>query len=120
MNVHGLPGRNIPCDLLLEHMNRVCKDSLRELHSNKTEQAIIRVGKCIGTLTKILDQYDKSLGIINTSGNHNVLSSAKDTNLLVEELTRSRVFATFPDFTSEQFPHEHLSLQTSQQLHIHL
>ena len=29
VNVHGLPGRNIPADLYQEHLIRVCKDTIR-------------------------------------------------------------------------------------------
>ena len=28
VNVHGLPGMNIPVDLHQEHLNRVCKDAV--------------------------------------------------------------------------------------------
>ena len=85
-------------------MNRVCKDSLCELHLNKTGHAIMSVGKCIGTLTKILDQYDNCLGIISTSGYHNAPLSTKDRNLIVEELTMSRVFEPVPQQYHTHFP----------------
>ena len=36
---------NIPGDLHQEHLNRVVKDAIRGLHSNKTEKAITRVAR---------------------------------------------------------------------------
>ena len=48
INFHGIPGHNITCDLHLEHMNRLCKDSIRRLGSNKTVNAITRIGKSQG------------------------------------------------------------------------
>ena len=32
VNVHGIPGRNIPGDLCLEHLNRLCKQVVNERH----------------------------------------------------------------------------------------
>ena len=57
VNVHGLPGRNISSDLHQEHLNRVCKDAVRGLGTNQTEKSIGRVGKALGTLSPVLDQY---------------------------------------------------------------
>ena len=45
INVHGLPGRNIPCDLYMEHLNRVVKDVVHGLKANKTPEALVRVIK---------------------------------------------------------------------------
>ena len=35
VNVRGLPGQNIPLDLHMEHLNRIAKDAMRNLGSNK-------------------------------------------------------------------------------------
>ena len=40
VNLHGLPGRNISCDLPMRHLNRLAKDSTSELGSNITDKAI--------------------------------------------------------------------------------
>ena len=39
-NVHGLPGRNIPAKLFMEHLNRVCKEAMKRLGPNKTEKGV--------------------------------------------------------------------------------
>ena len=54
INVHGIRGRNIPCDLHLEHLNRVCKAAISNLGVNKTEKAITRASKELGTLSLVL------------------------------------------------------------------
>ena len=36
INVHGIPGRNIPKDLHMEHLNKLVKESIRSLQANKT------------------------------------------------------------------------------------
>ena len=55
VNVRGLPGRNIPLDLHMEHLNRIAKDAMRNLGSNKTQvSSITRVGRCMGTIVASL------------------------------------------------------------------
>ena len=34
INTHRRPGKNIPCDLHMEHLNRLCKSSLTNLGAN--------------------------------------------------------------------------------------
>ena len=43
INVHGLPGKNIPADLFMEHLNRLCKEAIKQLGANKTQRGIQRV-----------------------------------------------------------------------------
>ena len=50
INVQGKPGCNIPNDLHLEHLNRLCKTAIKGLGANKTESCITRVGKALGTI----------------------------------------------------------------------
>ena len=45
INNHGIPGRNISMDLHMEHLNRLCKTAIEGLGANKSQKAIIRVGK---------------------------------------------------------------------------
>ena len=59
VNVHGKPGCNIPCDLYMEHMNRLCQDCIRHLGANKTKKAICRPSKCMSFLSNIIDRFNK-------------------------------------------------------------
>ena len=58
ISVHDLRGRNNPLDLHMEHLNRLAKDAIKILGSNKAVGAVTRVGHCIGTLSHVLDQFD--------------------------------------------------------------
>ena len=42
----------------MEHLNRLAKEAIKELESNKTEHTITRIGKAIGTLAPVLDAFD--------------------------------------------------------------
>ena len=86
INVHGLPGRNISCDLHLEHLNRLAKTAIKSLGANKSQKAIIRVGKTIGTLQSTLETYDKEHDVPAESGAHSQRSNAKDLKKILKQL----------------------------------
>ena len=56
VNTQGWPGRNIPCDLHMEHINRACKTAVTSLGTNLTPKAIVR---CMGPLMNATHQFDK-------------------------------------------------------------
>ena len=55
INTHGHAGHNISCDLHMEHLNKLAKVAVDGLGANKTEKAIQRVGKAIGTMAGMID-----------------------------------------------------------------
>ena len=109
INVHGILGRNIPCDLHMEHLNRTCKDAVRGLHANKTPTAITRIGKCLGAFDHILEQYDKDNGIKKPSGLHHKPTATKDRDMILKELLQASVF-------KKQSPRKHSSCPTAKVL----
>ena len=96
VNVHGLQGRNISCDLYMEHLNRLLKDAINALGANKTTQAIDRLGKCIAPLGEVLDTYDRVHGVESQTSHHDPPSADKDLTILVNELLKVNVFDTSP------------------------
>ena len=66
----GKEGHNIPCDLHMEHLNRVLKESIKHLGANKTKDATIRVGKCIDEVDEVLRNYDDDNEVQSESGHH--------------------------------------------------
>lgn len=105
VNTHGVPGRNIAADLYMEHLNRVAKDAIKGLGANKTERAIGRVGKAIGTIAPLLQKFDTVNNIREVSGAHKRANVNKDTEVIVTELTNNEVFSNVagrkhPSFSS--------------------
>ena len=92
INTHGRIGKNISCDLHMEHLNRMCKIAVNHLGANKTPSSIIRIGKALGPLADILKQYDSTVGI-HESGSHTRRSDCKDVHMIVEQLIKCHVFA---------------------------
>lgn len=94
VNVHGLPGKNIPNDLHMEHLNRVIKTSLKGLGANKTEKAITTVGEVLGVVGPILDTFDAENNVSHVAGTHRVANINKDMTILLKEL--KTVFSKTP------------------------
>lgn len=111
INMHGLAGHNISCDLHMEHLNRLAKTAIQGLGANKSRKAILRVGKGICSLEKVLVNFDKVNNVAQVSGHRSRVSMAKDFRLIIDQLVSSDVFgvsevdpiarnhAAFPDFS---------------------
>ena len=105
VNTHGLPGRNIPADLYMEHLNRLCKDAVSHLGANKTPKAIVRTGKAIQSMSEALHHFDKDNGIDLGSGAHTRRSEAGDLSKIVHEIhKKSSVFTNIPGRKHTSFP----------------
>ena len=93
MNMHGLPGRNICCDLHMEHLNRQCKNCLSALGSNIADASVTSIGKCIGKTVKVKRNFDVNTNVSTRSDSHTSKSSKKDMKTLLQQLTeKSKVF----------------------------
>ena len=101
VNVHGLPGRNISCDLYMEHINRIVKTAIEGLGANKTEKAIIRIGKNVGTFMKTLEKFDRD--VPSVSGEHSKKSMLKDLEITIQQVLDSRAFDTSKSHTHKSF-----------------
>ena len=127
INVHGLPGRNIPGDLHQEHLNRVIKDAIGRLGSNKTDKAITLAGKVLGTLSPLMDQFDKENGISRHHSHHKPANFDKDRDIIIHQLRQSYVFTntqacrkhkTFPRPRNVLFAMDHDTLQKWVEKHL--
>ena len=98
INTHGVRGRNIAGDLYMEHLNRVAKDAIRGLGANKTETSIERVGKTIGTIAPLLQNFDAQNAVQQPSGAHRSAGIKKDLSIIVCELTKNKVFSSIKDY----------------------
>lgn len=104
INTHGTIAHNISCDLHMEHLNKIAKVAIEGLGANKSEKAITRVGKAIGTMTSTLDQFDTVNNVPAESGAHSKKSSEKDLHKVVNQLVKSRVFNIVPGRKYKSFP----------------
>ena len=92
INTHGQPGKNISCDLFMEHLNRLLKDSIQALGANKTPKAITRLGKCIASLGEILDNFDMLHKVPSQTTDHKIPTADKDMTSILNKLCSAGVF----------------------------
>lgn len=104
INTQGLPGRNIPVDLHMEHLNKLAKDAINILGSNKSESAIQRVGRAIGTLSPVLSNFDSENKITSTSSKQNRPHAHKDIVIVIDELRKAKCFEKEDGRKHRKFP----------------
>ena len=89
INTQGRIGCNIPCDLYMEHLNRMVKACVANLGANKTPTSIEKVGKCIGPIDEIIKSFESHQ--VKESVHHSVPSSSADRDKIVKELLQYEV-----------------------------
>ena len=92
VNFHGRVGKNVPLDLHMEHINATHKNSITALGANKTEESILRLGRCIGQLQTLLANFDDQHNVSQGCGKHSQKSFKTDLPKVVEMLKFERVF----------------------------
>ena len=104
VNTHGKPGHNIPCDLHMEHCNRLCKVAVQALGANIAPKSLTRVGKVSGALLNVLTQYNSSCFVPPPSTAHTGALYEKDLKLILKEITEhTRVFQYTPGRKHDAF-----------------
>ena len=85
-----------------DNLNRICKESIKGLGANKTERAVNRVGKALGTIVPVLTRFDVENGVSYVSGAHKRTSTDKDVDIVLTEL--QRCFSRCPARSHPTFP----------------
>lgn len=96
VNTKGKAGHNIPVDLYNEHLNRSLKTCTSSIGANIAEKTIVQCSKSIKGLTDAVQNFDRECEINPASIQHTSASLAKDEEMILEELTKSRVFDYVP------------------------
>ena len=88
VNTHGRPGKNIPCDLHMEHLNREVKNQIAGLGSNITDASVKRVGNALSQVLPVLQQFDQINRIKAQSSRR---TCEKDMAILLKQLHEKSV-----------------------------
>ena len=73
----------------MEYLNRIAKDAIKGMGTNKTEKAVMRVGRAIGTITPLLANFDEENCIATPSSVHHAPGIEKD---VISELRKAKLF----------------------------
>ena len=128
VNTRGRPGKNVPCDLRMEHLNGMLKGTITGLGSNISDNAVLRMGKCLREMERIANHYDSANGIPPESGKHARKSEQEDCTKILQVLNETNVFcptpgrkhANFPNFKANparSLSHEDLKVWMKEQMH---
>ncbi len=116
INTTGTVGRNISDDLHMEHLNRELKECIALLRSNKHEHAIIRVGKAMGTISPVLQQFDQINEINLHKTNHTRSSIKQDMTRIINDIGQYRLFKYSKNRKYLSFPNPKSLLHESELL----
>jgi len=59
VNTQGKPGKNVSCDLHIEHLNNRLKGMINNIHAKNPDNAIDRVAKSIGTVHQVCEIFER-------------------------------------------------------------
>ena len=96
VNTKGLIGCNLPCDLLMKHLNRRLKKIVRSMGANVTPEAIVRAGKALGPVEHICQLFKEQTSNTAVYNSHPVPSFGKDLSTVVQVLQDEKVFVSTP------------------------
>ena len=91
VNTGGGAGRNIPCDLALEHLNRRLKTVLSNVGANITPTVIVRAAKSIGLVNEVCHTFEESVDSSFNSGRHSVAEDQEDLDAVLKILQENRI-----------------------------
>ena len=78
VNTRGGMGKNIPCDLHNEHVNKLLKGIIANMGSNLTEDALQRAARSISTISAICKSFDQWAGVPVGTTAHSTRSDKQD------------------------------------------
>ena len=104
INTRGGIGRNIPCDLHNEHVNKLIKHIIANMGANLTEEALTRAARSVSTLESFCHQYDKCSGVPFFTHTHSTRSDAADVMKVMCTVQDQQLLRVVPGRKHYAFP----------------
>ena len=104
VNTRGGLGRNIPCDLHNEQVNKVVKMIIQNMGPNLTEQALQRAVRCVSPLLEICKGFDTSSQVPIITSAHSTRSDAADIGKVVSIVLRQKLLTKLVMRKHHSFP----------------
>ncbi len=96
VNVHGGEGKNIPCDLFNEHMNKVFKEIVSHMGANLTEKTAHTAARSVTTLNQIKSAFDEQSGITPSTKSHSRRSDEDEVKTVARTLLKDEILGVKP------------------------
>ena len=104
INVKGGIGRNIPCDLFNEHMNRLIKKIIMNMGSNLTEDSLQKAARSVSTLSSISEQFNKESNVPYTTSAHSTRADTSDVKKTVAIVLQHKLITPVKSRKHKSFP----------------
>ncbi len=99
ITTRGGIGRNIPCDLHSEHVNKLIKQVITNMGGNMTDDALKRSARSVSTLQALCHKFDKCSGVPFGTHSHSTRSDVElkswDTTKTKEWIEGKKQFVKF-------------------------
>ena len=109
MNIKGGAGRNIPCDLYNEHVNKLIKFMIQNMGSNLTEEALQRAVRCVSPLQAICKKFDTESNVPVVTSAHSTKSDITDIKKVLDVVLEGKLLTKVPARAHRAFPQLHLN-----------
>ena len=93
VNTRGGLGRNIPCDLYNEHVNKLIKQIIVNMGPNLTKEALQRSARSVSTLQRLCAQFDQTTDLPIEGGKHSTYRDAKDVSTVVSTVLSNNLLS---------------------------
>ena len=96
VNTHGGAGRNIPCDLYNEHVNKLLKHIIVTMGANFTEKALHRAAQSVTTLESICERFDQQSGVPVGTHAHSTRCDKQDISKVINTVLTRELLEIHP------------------------
>ena len=103
VNTHGGLGRNIPCDLHNEHINKLFKEIITNMGANLTDEAMQRAARSVTTLRQMRDNFDKLSGVPVGTSAHSTRPDDSDVLRVASVVMRDDILSKKPGRSHSRF-----------------
>lgn len=104
VNVRGGQGKNIPCDLHNEHMNKLLKNVITNMGSNLTDKALNRAARTVTLLDVISQQFDAQSGVPHRTSSHSTISDTDDVKKVMATVLKNKLLTPLGKREHRCFP----------------
>ena len=108
VNSKGGIGKNIPCDLYNEHVNRQVKYIIQNMGSNLIETPLQGAARSVSTLHDICQAYDTETGVLHRTIAHSSRPNTQDVMKVVGTVFQNKILTQTPGRKHSAFPKLHL------------
>ena len=109
VNVRGGLGRNIPCDLFNEHVNKLMKRFIVNMGPNLTETSLQRAARSVTALHNIAEKFDAQSGVPRTNCAHSTITDEKDVRIVLDTVLKNKLLDELGLRSHRAFPNMKLN-----------